>query len=257
MPTFNRILEGGRSVSGNADAPRSRRGNSTAQVDQYWSGLVGGGTDAIGGIGASKSTGNGYRYLEFNSTGALTVTGAGIFQFYIFGGGGGGCTANGYNGFSQGGFAGSNTTITKVLGVGTYTITVGALGAGSVGYGAPTAGGDSYFDTDITNKGAGGAVGTAGASGVRLNISGAAGTDVSSFIGGASLFKGAGGGNGNTGVGGSSIGGNGALYPTAGGSAAANTASGGGGQNGSGLPDFNITNAGNGGSGIVYVRWRA
>ena len=254
MPTFNRILEGGRSISSNADAPRSRRGN-TAQVDTYWSGLVGGGTDAIGGIGPSKSTGSGYRYLEFNSTGALTVTGAGSFQFYIFGGGGGGMQANGYNGFAAGGSAGSNTTITKVLGVGTYTVTVGAGGAGSTAY-ASSAGGDSYFDNDIVNKGAGGAGGGAGGAGL-LNINGAAGTDVSTFIGGASLFKGAGGGNPTNGNGGSSIGGNGRTYPTSATSAAANTASGGGGANADGLPNFNILPAGSGGSGIVYVRWRA
>ena len=256
MPTFNRILEGGRSISGNADAPRSRRGN-TAQVDTYWSGLVGGGTDAIGGIGPSKSTGGGYRYLEFNSTGALTVTGAGTFEFYMFGGGGGGSQGNGYNGFAQGGFGSAGVTVTKTLSAGTYTVTVGAGGNPATGYASnQTAGGDSYFDTDITNKSVGGAKGVAGGGGLQ-NINGAAGTDVSPFIGGASLFKGAGGGNPASGNGGSSIGGNGRTYPSGGTSAAANTASGGGGSNGSGLPDFFILDAGAGGSGIVYVRWRA
>jgi hypothetical protein len=255
MPTLNNFLRGGRAVTGNALDPRGRRAN-TAQANTYWSGVSQGGTDAIGGIGPSVPTGSGYRYLQFNSTGALTVTGAGTFEFYIFGGGAGGGQANGYNGFSAGGLGGSNTTVTKKLDVGTYTVTVGAGGAGSVGYGGGGVGGDSYFDTDTTNKGAGGLAQASGGSGL-LNINGAAGTDVSSFIGGASLFKGAGGGNANSGNGGSSIGGNGRQYPTAATSAAANTASGGGSANADGLPNFNILNAGAGGSGIVYVRWRA
>jgi hypothetical protein len=255
MPSRNRVLQGGRTVAGNALNPRTRR-DGTKQAATYWSGISGGGTNAIGGIGPSKSTGGGYRYLEFNSTGALTVTGAGTFEFYIFGGGGGGSQGNGYNGFAQGGFGASGVQVTKTLSAGTYTVTVGALGAGATGYGSPSAGGDSYFDTDITNKSTGGAGGVSGGGGLQ-NINGAAGTDVSTFIGGASLFKGAGGGNPASGNGGSSIGGNGRTYPSGGTSAAANTASGGGGSNGSGLPDFFIQNGGSGGSGIVYVRWRA
>lgn len=255
MPTFNSFLRGGRAVAGNSLDPRSRRAN-TAQADTYWSGVSGGGTDAIGGIGASVATGSGYRYLQFNSTGALTVTGAGSFEFYIFGGGGAGSNGNGYNGFAQGGFAGSNTTVTKKLSPGTYTVTIGGGGAGNAVFANGAAGTDSYFDTDTTNKGAGGAGGVTGNSGL-LNVNGAAGTDVSPFIGGASLFKGAGGGNPTNGNGGSSIGGNGRTYPTASTSAAANTASGGGGANADGLPNFNTLSSGSGGTGIVYVRWVA
>jgi hypothetical protein len=142
------------------------------------------------------------------------------------------------------------------LTTGSYLITVGGGGAGSVGYGGGGVGGDSYFDTDTVNKGAGGLAQASGASGF-LNINGAAGTDVSPFIGGASLFKGAGGGNANSGNGGSSIGGNGRQYPTSATSANSNTASGGGSANADGLPNFNLLPAGAGGSGIVYVRWVA
>lgn len=255
MPTFNSFLRGGRAVAGNSLDPRSRRAN-TAQADTYWSGVSGGGPNAIGGIGASVATGSGYRYLQFNSTGALTVTGAGSFEFYIFGGGGGGSSANGYNGFSQGGFAGGNTTVTKTLSPGTYTVTIGGGGAGNAAFTNGAAGTDSYFDTDTTNKGTGGAGGVTGASGGRLNVAGAAGTDVSPFIGGSTLFKGAGGGSAVA-DGGSSIGGNGRTYPTAATSAAANTASGGGGANADGLPNFNLLTSGSGGTGIVYVRWVA
>jgi hypothetical protein len=259
MTKFNRVLQGARAVTGNNLAPRSHRAG-TNQVNTYWSGLSGGrlGADAFGGTGVQSTTVSGvkYFYTSFTSTSAFTVTSGGSFDIYLFGGGGGGSQGNGYNGFSQGGFAPTGVQITKTLAVGTYSITVGALGAGAVGYGSPSAGGDSYFDTDTTNKSAGGTGGVSGSSGARLNISGASGVDVSAFIGGASLFKGAGGGNGDSGSGGSGIGGNGGKWSGGGTSAAANTASGGGGSNGSGLPDFFCQNGGNGGSGIVYIRWR-
>jgi len=103
MPTFNNILRGGRSVSGNSEAPRSRRGNQTAQVDQYWSGL-----SPTGGTGV---------------------------EFLIVGGGGGG--AGGYQvggtivnsaGAGGGGISITSVPITAVKG--TYTITIGANGTG-------------------------------------------------------------------------------------------------------------------------------
>ena len=75
-------------------------------------------------------------------------------------------------------------------------------------------------------------------------------TQVNTFIGGASLFKGGGGGGGGSvagGAGGSSVGGAGGT--TNGTAAAANTAGGGGGANNTGL-------GANGGSGIIYIRWK-
>jgi hypothetical protein len=256
MPTFNNFLRGGRAVAGNALDPRSRRAN-TAQADTYWSGVSSSGPNAIGGIGPSVATGNGYRYLQFNSTGALTVTGAGTFTIYSFGGGQGGGAGNGYNFFPPAGSGGGNGTITKVLSEGTYTITVGAGGA-ALSRNPVTAGTDSYFGTDNTVGGTYGVQGAGGAGGTGINGNGAAGTDVSPFIGGSSLFKGAGGGTANTGLGGSGVGGNGggaALVP--GGTAAANTASGGGSGAGAGQPTLEQGYGGGGGSGVVYVRWRA
>jgi hypothetical protein len=108
------------------------------------------------------------------------------------------------------------------------------------------AGGNS---TAATNGGGGGgtaAVGGNGSSSTGGN--GGAGYDVSTFIGGAALFKGAGGGGSGSvtqGTGGSSVGGN--ASATNGVAAAANTASGGGAGN---------TTSGAGGSGIVYIRWK-
>jgi hypothetical protein len=102
MPTFNRILEGGRSVSGNSGAPRSRRGNQTAQADIYWSGLT-------------PSGGAAYP-VEF---------------FAVGGGGGGGAGFNNgstsANGGTGGGGGGSQTAVmNRVAGI--YTITVGTGG---------------------------------------------------------------------------------------------------------------------------------
>lgn len=260
MPTFNRQMDGGRSVSGNAKTPRSRRGNQTAQVDTYWSGLSGGAM-AIGGTGAALTTVGGVQYYwtSFLTTSALTVTSAGTFEFYSFGGGGGGSGGNGYNAFGGGGQGGGNGIITKNLSTGFYTITVGAGGFGAT---APSnyasgAGSASYFANENVIGGTFGAGGAGGVNGANNNANGAAGTDVSFFIGNGTLFKGAGGGNASSGLGGSGIGGNGAAGVATAGSAAANTASGGGGSAGSGQPLLQCGNAGVGGSGIVYVRWRA
>ena len=262
MPTFNNSLQGGRAVTGNALSPRSRRA-STNQANTYWSGISGTrtGGDAFGGTGVQTTTVGGvaYYYTSFISTGSFTVTSAGTFEVYSFGGGGGGSGGNGYNSFGSGGSAGGNGTITKNLGVGAYTITVGAGGNGAT---APSnysgsAGTSSYFGTDNSVAGTYGAGGAAGVNhSPNNNANGASGTDVSAFIGGGTLYKGAGGGNSATGLGGSGIGGNGAGGTATAGSAANNTASGGGGSYGSGQPLLQCGNAGAGGSGIVYIRWR-
>jgi hypothetical protein len=113
MTGFNRVLRGGRSVSGNAEAPRSRRGNQTAQVDTYWSGL----TPAVSA---------GYP-IEF---------------FAVGGGGGGGAGFNNGSTASQGGTGGggggSQTAVLNRI-AGTYTITVGAAGTAG-GYPSPPGG---------------------------------------------------------------------------------------------------------------------
>lgn len=100
-------------------------------------------------------------------------------------------------------------------------------------------------------SGGGGGAGAAGSAGTSsVGGAGGAGIDVSTFIGGSSLFKAGGGGgsrvSGSGGAGGSSVGGAGASSVTGGGNAAANTGSGGGGGD----------SGGTGGSGIVYVRFK-
>jgi len=123
------------------------------------------------------------------------------------------------------------------------SILVTSTGATNVqGY----AGGNS---TASTNGGGGGGTSAVGGNGSgTTGGNGGAGYDVSTFIGGSALFKGAGGGGSGSvtqGTGGSSIGGN--ASATNGVAAAANTASGGGAGN---------TASGAGGSGIVYIRWK-
>ena len=256
-------MQGGRAVSGNALAPRSRRAN-TAQVNTYWSGIQSGrtGADGYGGTGVQQTSVGGvsYYYTSFIATGSFTVTSAGTFEIYSFGGGNGGTGDNGYNGWAAGGSGGSGGTITKTLSTGSYTITVGAGGGGGQ-YTAGGTGGNSYFGTDNSVAGTYGVGGGAanGGSGNAPNatgLQGGAGTDVSSFIGGASLFKGA-GGTGRAGGAGINGAGAGTVYPTTGGTATANSAAGGGSARGSGQPSLNQGIGGAGADGIVYVRWRA
>ena len=105
-----------------------------------------------------------------------------------------------------------------------------------------------------------GASGAGGAGGAGVNPSGnnggagGIGYDVSTFIGGSSLFKGGGGGGGGSssgGAGGSSVGGAGSTSNT-GATAGANTASGGGGN----ARTSPAGAAGLGGSGICYIRFK-
>ena len=256
MSKISRNTSGGKSVSGGALAPRSGRGN-TAQTDAYWRGGSAG-PNASGGFAAVASTGLGYNYLQFRSTGNLTVLEPGTFEFLVFGGGGGGRNGNGYNSFGPGGQKGGTGNLTIAsLSAGIYVVTVGGGGNGATSntYYNETPGTMSYFHTFTTggNQGTGGALNPGGNS-----AAGEAGTQVNTFIGGASLLKAAGGGNAPSGVGGSGIGGNGSNgSPGSSTSAAANTASGGGGSGGSGQPVLQGGNGGNGGSGIVYVRWLA
>jgi hypothetical protein len=101
-----------------------------------------------------------------------------------------------------------------------------------------------------------GAVG-ANVTAATTGSAGGAGVEVNTFIGGSSLFKAGGGGGAGSvtgGAGGSSVGGAGFQGVSGVGTAAgANTASGGGGS------IDNSTSArlgGNGGSGIVYIRFK-
>jgi hypothetical protein len=214
---------------------------------------------ATGGIGAPVSVtigGVNYQYLQFNSTGTLTVNDSRSFQVKLFGGGGSGGGGNGYNAFGRGGGPGAEANATATLGAGTYTVTIGAGSTDTSNY--PTdygagPGSPSSFSSPSTTANGGAASGNGGAN----NGNGNAGVQLNTFIGGASLFKAAGGGNANSGIGGSGIGGNAVFGTGTAQSAAANTASGGGGAGGSNLPNLFTGTSGRGGSGIVYVRWVA
>jgi hypothetical protein len=126
MPVFDRQMDGGRSVSANSKAPRTRRGNQSAQADIYWSGITPSGSAAYP--------------VEF---------------FAVGGGGGGGAGFNNgstaANGGTGGGGGGSQTTALSRV-AGTYTITVG--GAGSAGgYPSPNGGvGGTGSVVDPANK---------------------------------------------------------------------------------------------------------
>ena len=217
---------------------------------QILSALSAGGPDATGGIGDPVTvtiSGTTYKYLQFNSSSNLTVTGAGDFTFYLVGSGASGHAGNGYNFFGVGGVGGSITQSTATLAAGTHAIVIGA------GPGAPTY---SRANGNPTTGGGFTAAGGAASTGGGINANGAAGTQVNTFIGGSSLFKAGGGGNANSGAGGSGGGGNAAGYATAQ-SGVANSGGGGGGAGGSGLPNLYPGVGGNGGSGIAYVRWVA
>ena len=104
--------------------------------------------------------------------------------------------------------------------------------------------------TTATNAGGGGGAGGAGGNAPSTNVGGTGGNgyDVSSFIGGSALYKGAGGGGAGTVTGGTAGLGGVAGSTGAGIAASANSAGGAGGSN-------NAAGA-NGGSGIIYIRWK-
>ena len=178
------------------------------------------------------------------------------------GAGGAGVSGANFDGFGLGSSIGTSARNLSVPGGGYGGGDIPGIlgrtgGAGGCSGGNYRAGGNGtsynpsvsgFSGSDTAGGGGGGttAVGTAGGNG-----NGGAGYDVSAFITGSALIKGAGGGGGSSGLGGSSIGGAAAASGTAG-SAAANTASGGG-ANGS---SAGANASGSGGSGIVYIRFK-
>jgi hypothetical protein len=234
-----------------------------------------------------------FEILAFGGGGAGGVISVGATVYWCGGGGGGGIQQSiiyldanqtitvgaGGNGLTSGidPTSGTSSTVGTLLtavggGWGSFSSngdrsipSSGGCGGGASRYGTRTGGSGlqgfagGTAPTDYPN-GSGGGGGGAGA--VGSNASGAtggaggAGYDVSAFIGGSSLFKaGGGGGAGQSagGAGGSSVGGAGATGSAVGTAAGANTAGGGGGAGDNGTA---VRNGGNGGSGIVYVRWR-
>jgi hypothetical protein len=250
---------------------------------------------ATGGTSSSITVSSvNYTLLTFTSDSTLTVTKAGLFDVLLFGGaGGGGYWGTGGGGGGSGGitqqtvYLSANQTVDIGAGgaslgypgfpssIGSIPTAIMASGSGfnfiPTFYSDPTGGGvggSSGGSAAVTGNiqgfgggasnggnsagGGGGGATSAGAdSGATTGGAGGAGYDVSAFIGGSVLYKGAGGGgagSGGGGAGGSSVGGNG-DGGAGGTSAAANSASGGGAR-GPGAT------GGNGGSGIIYVRFK-
>jgi hypothetical protein len=117
--------------------------------------------------GGTITESGGYKIHTFTSSGTFEITsGSGDIEFLVIAGGGGGSGrdigggggAGGYrcsvSGESSGGGGSAETALT--LGKGTYTVTVGAGGAGGTDGGVASQGNDSVFAT-ITSVGGGGA----------------------------------------------------------------------------------------------------
>ena len=90
---------------------------------------------ATGGIGSPTSVtigGINYQYLTFNSTGTLTITKSGLFDYWVAGGGGGGGSGStSFNAIGAGGGgAGGYSTGTIYLSA-NQTVTVGGGGGQS------------------------------------------------------------------------------------------------------------------------------
>jgi hypothetical protein len=270
---------------------------------------------ATGGIGAPTAvtiSGVNYEYLTFNSTGTLTVTKAGFFDYLAIGGGQGSARivageAGGGGGAGQvvigSIYLDTNQTITIGAGGAFYVYTsanfvqagnttiaatapfaVGALGNVSTilanagqnsgtyiggGNGTQKAGtiynltetihsgyqGGNGTGAVFTNAGGGGGQSGRGqvAAGATTGGAGGTGVDISLFIGGSASYRATGGGGGGSTAGGA--GGNSSASSNAGstgttpGSASANSGSGGGGGVG-------VITTGNGGSGVVFIRYR-
>jgi hypothetical protein len=218
-------------------------------------GGAGGGVGNIGGGGGGGAGGlfETTVYLAANTTITIGAGGAGSSTTVVG---------------ASGSFSGLNNVARSVVATGgglgggrTSGIDFDALAGGSGGGGgrglagavslANAISGNSGGSSNLNNGGGGGggatAVGVNGSAG--SGGAGGAGYDVGAFISGT-LFKCGGGGGGrpssSPGAGGSSVGGDGGTV--AGASAAANTASGGGGGG--------TDTGGNGGSGIVYIRFK-
>ena len=234
-------------------------------VYAFGGGASGGSVQQSTGVGGGGGAGGGIistLYLDANQTitvgaggsGSQTVAGNGTTstvgtKLFATGGGVGAFKDNNGDAHSpqQGGCGGGGAR----MGSGSPFATGGT---GQIGF----KGGDYVSGTNSAAAGGGGMSAVGGNATTNTGGAGGAGVDVSTFIGaGSSLFKAGGGGGGGAttgGAGGSSVGGAGFSGATGVGAAAgANTASGGGGS----IDNGTATRlGGNGGSGIVYIRFK-
>jgi len=166
----------------------------------------------IAATGGTVTTANGYRIHTFTSVGSTNfiVTNGGTAQVLVAGGGGGG--GGNYTG-GGGGAGGAVFNSAFSITAGTYSVTVGALGAGWAGYsvasGTGSKGGDSTF-SNITGYGGGGGGDPTNASYNSYMDGGcgggAGGPNASTYVGVGSQ-----GGNGGAGTGGTGCGGGGGM----------------------------------------------
>lgn len=230
-----------------------RKNTTTGYIEYYdpatssWIGL--GAFAATGGTETTYSSGGiDYKVHTFTSSGTFQVTAGAknVDYLVIAGGGGGGRPYSGAGG--AGGYIESNVS----LNVGTYTVTVGAGGAGTTGDGvsAPGANGsNSVFGTIATAIGGGGGAQYSGGTPGSGGSGGGGGGEDSSIRGSGTAGQGNVGGYGSSG--GIYRGGGGGG---AGGAGVAGGSSGSGGTGGAGLASSitgtSVTRAGGGGGGI-------
>lgn len=236
----------------------------------------------ISATGGTVRTEGNYKIHTFTSSDIFSVTsGSGTVEVLVVagGGGGGGAVNTGHLGCGGGGGTVIHNTAYSITAQ-AYSVVVGGGGVGSSPsaddgtnggnsiFGTITATGGTYVSISSATNQTGGsngnyAGGTGGAdqygqtggggAGGGSNGNGTHGGDgfLSSISGTATYYAGGGGGAGNTVLdyGGQGGGGNGGSWANPGQSGAPNTGGGGGGNN-------NAPHAGNGGSGIVIIRYQ-
>lgn len=175
----------------------------------------------ITATGGSISTDGDYKVHTFTSSGTFQITaGSAAIDSLVVAGGGGGDVTAGPGGGGAGGLV--YTSPGAVLGVGSYTVTVGAGGTGGVGAGTGGNGGNSQFNLMTAAVGGGGGgdgstSGNAGGSGGGAGRGGTGGTATAGQgnnggLGNVGSNDSGGGGGGCGAVGGnaaSAVGGNG------------------------------------------------
>ena len=195
-----------------------------------------------------------YKWIQFTASGTLTITKAGVADFFVVGGGGGG------------GAGGVFTNTQRFVTAQNYDITIGAGGAGSTSRLARGSAGNETLivsanndfvlgafggggggDPDLTGAGGSGACGGGGAGG---------GVDGSpAGVGGTALGKGCGsgnnGGNSTAASGGQRAHGGGGGYSSAGSNATSNTGGNGGNAVSSSFSGSAVSYAGGGGGGAL------
>jgi hypothetical protein len=188
--------------------------------------------------GGTITTISGYQIHTFTSSGTFTVPDTRVVEYLVIGGGAGGGNSTGGGG-GAGGYrnstalemsgASSNPETALTLTAGSYTVTVGAGGAGPTKVSSPETadrggdGGNSVFSSITANGGGGGSgepyAGQSGGSGgggsdyMSVGSAGGSGTSGQGMSGGSGFTPRAGGGGGGAyvagGVGNNSRGGNG------------------------------------------------